>query len=59
MEMNLPIYPLYTPYIPLVQTHRLSNPGNEPVEIVEAVWALLGEDDIMRLHDNYGRKRDS
>jgi mannose-1-phosphate guanylyltransferase/mannose-6-phosphate isomerase len=46
-------------YIPLVQTHRLSNPGNEPVEIVEAVWALLGEDDIIRLDDNYGRKRDS
>lgn len=47
-------------YIPLGQTHRLSNPGNEPLEIIEVQSGhYLGEDDIIRLDDSYGRKRDS
>jgi mannose-1-phosphate guanylyltransferase/mannose-6-phosphate isomerase len=43
-------------YIPKGQTHRLSNPGKEPLEIIEVQSGdYLGEDDIVRLDDNYGR----
>ena len=46
-------------YIPLGQTHRLSNPGTVPVEIIEVQsGAYLGEDDIERLEDSYGRQKD-
>ena len=38
------------------QVHRLSNLTAEPVEIVEVQFGdYLGEDDIVRLEDNYGR----
>ena len=38
------------------QVHRLSNLTAEPVEIVEVQFgSYLGEDDIVRLEDNYGR----
>ena len=43
-------------YIPLGQTHRLENPGQIPLEIIEVQsGAYLGEDDIVRFEDNYGR----
>ena len=43
-------------YIPLGAQHRLSNPGKIPVEmIVIQSGAYLGEDDIVRLEDVYGR----
>jgi mannose-1-phosphate guanylyltransferase/mannose-6-phosphate isomerase len=46
-------------YIPLGQTHRLSNPGAVPIEIIEVQsGAYLGEDDIERLEDSYGRQKD-
>ena len=42
--------------IPLGAVHRLHNPGPEPLEIVEVqTGAYLGEDDIERLEDDYGR----
>lgn len=45
-------------YIPLGETHRLSNPGKLPLEIIEVQsGAYLGEDDIVRLDDSYGRSR--
>jgi mannose-6-phosphate isomerase-like protein (cupin superfamily) len=38
------------------QVHRLGNPTREPVEIVEVQFgAYLGEDDIVRLSDDFGR----
>jgi mannose-1-phosphate guanylyltransferase/mannose-6-phosphate isomerase len=44
-------------YIPLGTVHRLENPGRIPLEIVEVqTGAYLGEDDIVRLEDSYGRK---
>ena len=44
-------------YIPLGQTHRLANPGKLPLEIIEVQsGSYLGEDDIVRFEDNYGRK---
>lgn len=43
-------------YIPLGQTHRLSNPGTIPLEIIEVQsGSYLGEDDIVRFEDQYGR----
>ena len=43
-------------YIPQGQTHRLSNPGTEPLEIIEVQsGSYLGEDDIVRFEDSYGR----
>jgi mannose-1-phosphate guanylyltransferase/mannose-6-phosphate isomerase len=43
-------------YIPLGVRHRLENPGRVPVEIIEIQsGAYLGEDDIVRFDDNYGR----
>ena len=43
-------------YIPLGTIHRLENPGVIPLEIIEVqTGSYLGEDDIVRLEDNYGR----
>lgn len=43
-------------YIPLGQTHRLANPGTIPLEIIEVQsGSYLGEDDIVRFEDTYGR----
>ena len=43
-------------YIPIGAKHRLENLGTEPVHIVEIqVGEYLGEDDIQRYEDNYGR----
>ncbi|MBM3393532.1 MAG: mannose-1-phosphate guanylyltransferase/mannose-6-phosphate isomerase [Betaproteobacteria bacterium] len=43
-------------YIPLGVKHRLENPGQIPLEIVEVQsGTYFGEDDIVRLEDNYGR----
>jgi mannose-1-phosphate guanylyltransferase/mannose-6-phosphate isomerase len=43
-------------YIPLGVTHRLENPGCVPLQIIEVQsGAYLGEDDIVRFDDKYGR----
>ncbi len=43
-------------YIPLGEIHRLSNPGHIPLELIEVqTGAYLGEDDIQRFEDAYGR----
>jgi mannose-1-phosphate guanylyltransferase/mannose-6-phosphate isomerase len=43
-------------YIPQGQTHRLANPGSIPLEIIEVQsGSYLGEDDIVRFEDSYGR----
>lgn len=43
-------------YIPLGSVHRLRNPGKLPLEIIEVQsGSYLGEDDIVRLEDVYGR----
>jgi len=44
-------------YIPLGVTHRLENPGKFPLEMIEVQsGSYLGEDDIVRFDDTYGRK---
>mgnify|MGYP000507019130 CR=1 FL=1 len=43
-------------YIPLGVTHRLENPGKVPLHLIEVQsGAYLGEDDIVRFQDTYGR----
>lgn len=43
-------------YIPLGTRHSLENPGRIPLELVEVqTGAYLGEDDIVRFEDRYGR----
>lgn len=46
-------------YIPLGEMHRLSNPGRVPLEMIEVQsGSYLGEDDIVRMEDVYGRVGD-
>lgn len=43
-------------YIPVEAKHRLSNTGSEPLHLIEVqTGSYLGEDDIVRLEDVYGR----
>jgi mannose-1-phosphate guanylyltransferase/mannose-6-phosphate isomerase len=47
-------------YIPLGEVHRLANPGTIPLEIIEVQsGSYLGEDDIVRFEDTYGRNNNS
>jgi mannose-1-phosphate guanylyltransferase/mannose-6-phosphate isomerase len=47
-------------YIPLGTKHRLENPGKIPLELIEVQsGSYLGEDDIERFDDRYGRKGSS
>jgi mannose-1-phosphate guanylyltransferase/mannose-6-phosphate isomerase len=44
-------------YIPLGEVHRLANTGSIPLEIIEVQsGSYLGEDDIVRFEDRYGRQ---
>ena len=43
-------------YIPIGTVHRLENPGRIPLDMIEVQsGSYLGEDDIVRLEDTYGR----
>jgi mannose-1-phosphate guanylyltransferase/mannose-6-phosphate isomerase len=43
-------------YIPIGSLHRMANPGKIPLELIEVqVGSYLGEDDIVRITDVYGR----
>jgi mannose-6-phosphate isomerase-like protein (cupin superfamily) len=45
-------------YIRLGTVHRLENPGVIPLELIEIqIGSYLGEDDIVRFDDEYGRNR--
>ncbi len=47
-------------YIPLKEVHRLENPGNIVLEMIEVQsGSYLGEDDIVRLQDDYNRHEGS
>lgn len=46
-------------YIPIGETHRLENPGTEPLHLIEVQSGdYLGEDDIVRLDDDFAREKD-
>ena len=43
-------------YIPLGAIHRIANPGKTPMTLIEVQFGdYLGEDDIVRFEDDYGR----
>jgi mannose-1-phosphate guanylyltransferase/mannose-6-phosphate isomerase len=43
-------------FIPMGTTHRLENPGKVPLHLIEVQsGSYLGEDDIVRFEDTYGR----
>jgi len=45
-------------YIPAMTKHRLANYGKEPLDLIEVqCGTYLGEDDIVRFEDQYGRQR--
>jgi mannose-1-phosphate guanylyltransferase/mannose-6-phosphate isomerase len=47
-------------YIPVGETHRLENPGKVPLELIEVqTGGYLGEDDIVRVDDEYHREREA
>jgi len=47
-------------YIPMGTTHRLENPGKVPLHLIEVQsGTYLGEDDIVRFDDTYGRAGDN
>ena len=55
-EEVITVYKNQSTYIPIGTKHRLENLGKEPLHIVEIqVGDYLGEDDIQRYEDNYGR----
>jgi mannose-1-phosphate guanylyltransferase/mannose-6-phosphate isomerase len=55
-DQQLVIRPNESTFIPMGHKHRLSNPGKEDVVIIEVqAGAYLGEDDIVRFDDIYGR----
>jgi len=55
-EKKQVVRPNESVYIPMGETHRLENPGKIPLILVEAqVGEYTGEDDIVRLEDDYKR----
>ena len=55
-EEVIDLGPNQSTYIPLGARHRLENPGDTPLEIIEVQSGdLISEDDIERLDDVYGR----
>jgi len=56
-EQTLMLTENQSTYIPLGTVHRLANPGRVPLEIIEVQsGSYLGEDDIVRYEDTYGRR---
>jgi len=50
------LQPNESTYIPVGSKHRLTNPSDEPIEIIEVqIGDYLGEDDIVRFEDRYDR----
>jgi len=55
-DEEITLKPNESTYIPIGETHRLENPGKIDVVLIEAqVGSYLGEDDIVRLKDDYER----
>lgn len=55
-EMQKVVHENESIYIPIGAVHRLENPGKIPLELIEVqTGSYLGEDDIVRLEDDYRR----
>jgi mannose-1-phosphate guanylyltransferase/mannose-6-phosphate isomerase len=56
-EDEFELHPNESTYVPLETKHRIANFGTEPVHIIEVQCGdYLGEDDIVRFEDEYGRE---
>ena len=56
-EEHLTLGPDESTYIPIGMKHRLANGGRQPLEVIEVQsGSYLGEDDIVRFNDVYGRE---
>jgi mannose-6-phosphate isomerase-like protein (cupin superfamily) len=50
------VRPQESAFVPAGTSHRIENPGPLPLAVIEIQsGTYLGEDDIVRLHDDYGR----
>ena len=55
-EQDITLHEDQSTYIPIGTKHRLANPGKIPLELIEVQsGSYLGEDDIVRFDDTYGR----
>jgi len=55
-EEQLLVYENESVYLPMGTVHRLENPGKVPLHLIEVQsGSYLGEDDIVRIEDTYGR----
>jgi mannose-1-phosphate guanylyltransferase/mannose-6-phosphate isomerase len=55
-EMQKMVHENESIYIPIGATHRMENPGKIPLELIEVqTGSYLGEDDIIRIEDDYQR----
>ena len=55
-KQEILLYENESTYIPKTNRHRLENPGSEPLSIIEVQCGdYVGEDDIVRFEDTYGR----
>ena len=58
-QQKITLHENQSSYIPLGSKHRLSNPGKIPLKLIEVQsGSYVGEDDIKRFEDNYGRVDD-
>ncbi len=58
-ERSILLHEDQSTYIPAGTTHRLENPGVIPLELIEVqIGSYLGEDDIVRFDDDYGRQQE-
>jgi mannose-1-phosphate guanylyltransferase/mannose-6-phosphate isomerase len=58
-ERELLVHENESIYVPKSQVHRLENPGKVPLELIEVqVGEYVGEDDIVRFEDVYGRVKE-
>jgi mannose-1-phosphate guanylyltransferase/mannose-6-phosphate isomerase len=58
-EKEINVHENESVYVPKSTLHRLENPGKVPLEIIEVQnGEYVGEDDIVRLDDQYGRTKD-
>ena len=56
-QEDLLVYENESVYLPIGTVHRLENPGKVPLHIIEVqAGSYLGEDDIVRIEDTYGRE---
>ena len=59
-EQTFDLHENESTYIPIGQRHRLENPGNIPLEVIEIQsGSYLGEDDIVRFEDVYDRVQEN